>query len=397
MSDGYGRLEQRDHEALVRVLMLAFGGQSRDDTLKWAGSLGFDRWRVWREDGVVVGCAGLIEMGQFFGGRSVPMEGVAGVGVAPEVRGRGIATRLMRAIVLELAESGVPISTLFPATQPLYRRAGYEPAGHGFKTTIDVQRLGVRVNEPRARAATEGDREAIQACAGRVAADHDGNLDRGAYNWDRIFYSRGERREIPGLVVDGPRGIEGYIFYTMDAGSSLPIRGVGQLVRITDVAAETPAAARRLLSLLGELSSVSDEAMMKTGPMHPLLLIMPEHAFKCELLDHWMTRVVDVPTAVAARGYRRGIDAEVAVEIEDDLVASNHGVWTIRVRDGRAMAERGGRTRIRMNVRQFASVYTGFAAPKQLVRVGLVEGDDEALDTLGAIFAAPAPWMPDIF
>ncbi len=62
--------------------------------------------RLLREGGTDVACALRVPMGQFFGGRSVAMMGVAGVAVAPEARGRGLATRVMQEVLREAREEG---------------------------------------------------------------------------------------------------------------------------------------------------------------------------------------------------------------------------------------------------------------------------------------------------
>ncbi len=68
-------------------------------------------------------------MRQWWSGRAVPMAGVASVRVAPEDRGRGIARRLMAAVLADVAARGYPLSVLYPATMPLYRSFGWELAG----------------------------------------------------------------------------------------------------------------------------------------------------------------------------------------------------------------------------------------------------------------------------
>jgi len=57
------------------------------------GSLA-DAW-VAEDDGVVLGHAFAFSLGAWFGGRRVPVTGIASVGVAPEARGRGVATALL--------------------------------------------------------------------------------------------------------------------------------------------------------------------------------------------------------------------------------------------------------------------------------------------------------------
>src|ERR1019366_9363780 len=66
---------------------------------------------------------------QFWGGRPMPMGGVAGVVVAPDARGRGVGTRLMTAVAQRSLERGDLVSALYPATIPIYRALGWEVVG----------------------------------------------------------------------------------------------------------------------------------------------------------------------------------------------------------------------------------------------------------------------------
>ncbi len=93
------------------------------------GRVGKENLRIARRRGEIAGVLGLIKMGQWFGGRSVPMTGITCVAVAPEHRSAGVATRLVVEALEEIHREGVPISVLYPAPQPVYRRAGSEQAG----------------------------------------------------------------------------------------------------------------------------------------------------------------------------------------------------------------------------------------------------------------------------
>ncbi len=114
---------ERDVPSLSRMIALAFGGPV-ESVKEWLTKAGLHEVRLLREGSVDVACALRVPMGQFFGGRSVAMMGVAGLAVAPEARGRGLATRVMQEFLREAREEGVPISALYLATLPLYRRGG---------------------------------------------------------------------------------------------------------------------------------------------------------------------------------------------------------------------------------------------------------------------------------
>src|SRR5207237_6924934 len=107
----------------------------------WMQCIGGDNLRILRDGDARVGGLGIYRFGQWFGGRSVPCAGIAGVGIAPELRGRGLATQMMRRALLDLAQDGPPLSCLYPATLELYRRAGYEVAGGRYEVRVPCSAL----------------------------------------------------------------------------------------------------------------------------------------------------------------------------------------------------------------------------------------------------------------
>ena len=111
----------------------------------------------------------------------------------------------------------------------------------------------------------------------------------------------------------------------------------------------------------------------------------------------WMTRVVNVPGALATRGYADAVDAELHVRVHDDVLPANDGAFVLRVAGGKAEVERGGTGALRIDVRGLAPLYTGYASPDELVAAGYAEADERSLLTAAAIFGGPAPWLADFF
>src|SRR5437899_11339256 len=106
---------EQDLPALSRMISLAFGTPV-EGVKEWLTRAGLQEVRVLREGSSDVACALRVPMGQFFGGKSVPMMGVAGVAVAPEVRGRDLATRVLQEVLREARGEGLPHSPVYPAT-----------------------------------------------------------------------------------------------------------------------------------------------------------------------------------------------------------------------------------------------------------------------------------------
>lgn len=374
---------------LVRVVY-----NTTDDAIRraWLAQAGHANVRVVRDGAKVVGGLILIPMGQWFGGRSVPMNGVAAVAVAPDHRGRGAATAMMRAAVQEMAQTGFPLSALYPATQPLYRAAGYERAGGEYRIAVPSRYLNGGDRELLVRPATDADASAMEEAYRRRARAGNGNLDRGPYVTTRIRSPLAGRAD--GWVVEGPSGLEGHVWLVTKETGAPEMK-----LWCNDLVALTPAAARRLVGFLGDHRSMTGEVGWRGSPGDPLLAVLREQwEVVVRMWDAWMLRICDAGAALSARGYSPGVTAEVHLDVAtDEVVPQNAGRWTLRVAGGRGEAVRGGRGEIRVGVRGLAALYTGFQSPAELRASGFAEGDDAALATAAAVFGGPHPWMADHF
>lgn len=392
----YGPLADVDVPAAGRLVHHAFGGP-QDGAEKWLRDGGVANGRGLRDlSGRLAASLLRIEMGQFFGGRAVPMLGIAGVAVAPEARGRGLARRLMQSAMIEAAEQGWPISTLYASTLSLYRQVGYEQAGHRFIITLPVCRIDVRERAGDLRPLGPDDEEAVRACYARFARLFNGTLDRGAYVWRRLR----ELREVKytGFGLDDPAG--GLAAYLFLAQTRDPRTGDNDLT-LSDVTFTSAGAGRRLLGFLADFGTLGENITFAGSPLHPLLSLMSARRYAVEKKDYWMVRVVSIKRALEARGYPAGVVGTVHFELRDDLLPANAGTWRLRVEGGGAEAERLDGPRqdaIRCDVRGLSAIYTGLYTPRQAALLGWAEGPAESLDAAGAVFGGfGTPWMGDMF
>lgn len=388
---------ERDMPAIARLISHAFGA-TREDAEAWIRESGVEHERVVRDRAgetadAVVACLLRIPMGQYFGGRRVRMLGVAGVATAPEVRGRGHAAAMMTLCVREARADGFPLTALYASTQSLYRKVGYEQAGHRMIVTVPLSRIDVREREPALVPLPEGDLSRAKACYGAFAPRFDGMLDRGPYCWGRVEEWRGDKYTGFGVPAAGG-GLDGYAYLTQRRKAD---DGRHDVV-LSDVAFLTPAAGRRLLGFFADFATIGNDLVFAAGPAHPLLFLLGQQKYSMKFTDFWMLRIADVPAALEARGYAPGVSASVHLDVTDTVIPENAGRWIVTVEGGRARAQRGGRGDVRMDVRALASAYTGFLSPRALALTGQMEGDDAALDALGAIFGGRGlPWMTDFF
>jgi predicted acetyltransferase len=383
---------ERENTAAEDIRAQAFA-LTPEDARGWQQKVeaGEAHLRVLREGGSVAATIVLIPMGQWFNGRRVPMVGIGGVGVAPERRGQGTATRLMRTALRELRSQGAPLASLYPATQPLYRRVGFEQSGSRFEIRAQLHGLDFQERSLALRPVRESDVPALRDVYRRHAQRQQGWIDRTAYTWSRVTHPKGETAY--GYLVEGSAGIEGYVYLTRRVVS----QGMWQELNLTDIVALTPAAGRRLLSFLGDHRSMAQEVVWRGGPADPLLFLLREQTYQVKHLLHWMLRLLDVPVALQVRGYPAGLSGALHLEVEDDLFPENHGRFVLEVENGEAEVRPGGDGDVKLHVRALAPLYSGFLSPAALQSTGALEADESSLRTATALFSGPPPAMPDMY
>jgi predicted acetyltransferase len=394
MAYAYGPVDPTQLSALIEIQQLSFliGPGALEAGFD---ALGHEHLRVVSDNGRVVGGLALLPLGQYFGGRSVPMTGIAAVAIAPEDRGTRAAAILMTETVRELHAKGVAISTLYPATFGTYRRAGYELAGVSCHAEIPCRAIRGGDADARMRALDDADKDIVRPVYDDWVRSHNGPIDRSDMFWWRLQHELGqEQRRAYGVFVD--EQLTGYVYCQPRPGS-----GHHQNIVVSDIVAADAAAVRRLLGFFARERYQRHLLQWRCGPADPFVLALQDVG--CHVWNEgWMTRIVDVPAALSSRGYPSGLNAELLLDVADDVVPENEGAWRLTVSDGRGVVERaaggeGNTPRVTVDIRGLAQLYTGFAAPATLRRTGHLQGDDVACGAAAGIFGGSLPWMSDAF
>jgi len=389
-------------EAELASVMAGSFGFAVEEAEPWFDMAGRENLRVWA-NGVAATSAedvlgGLISvpMGQYFGGRSVPMLGLAGVALRLERRRQGHASRMLVALLREGRDRGFALSTLYASTVELYRSLGYEQAGSRFKGTIRADRLAASIplgaGEGMAvRRLDAADAPAMEQLYADCAASMDGHLDRGSYVWGRIRKKRKERVAYLYGAVDAHGKLTGYVAFR-----HAPDFPDYRIIVLDFIAADLDSA-WRLWRVLADQASVASTVHLCSAPAHWLKLMLPNEALKLTLANNWMVRLLDVGRAFETRGFSPAHEAELPIELVDPLIPENDGRFMLRLAGGQAGWDRGGPGTVQTSVQSLAAMYTGFVSVSMAERLGWIEGPRWALKLLETILAGPAPWMPDMF
>ena len=340
--------------------------------------LGIENTRILRTEGQIVGGLGLLSLGQWYNGANIPMVGIAGVGIAPEYRGKGTAIALMQLALQELYTKEIPISVLFSAAQPLYRKAGYEQAGALCSWEVSTDTIESRNHTLEVRSLSL-DSDLFVKLYNQQAYLNQGFLDRSSVIWETIKYS--EPRTTAYQFES-----EGYIICYQQQDCLI----------VRDWVLLTPAAVRQFWTFLANLRSQIDRVEWKSAPVDALSLCLPDQTAKMKWLKCWMLRIVHLQHALELRNYP-DITAELHLDIQDSILPNNQGKFVLTIENGRGMIASGGRGELQLEIRSLSPLYTGLFNAEQLARSSLLTGTPEAIQTATRIFASSTPWMPDFF
>src|SRR5262249_15196093 len=142
---------------------------------RWERTIGLERGEGLFLDGRLVAMASALPYAQWFGGRSVPMGGVRAVMGRTELRGRGHATRVLRACLEAMHRRGEALSVLYPAVTRPYRSLGWETAGTVVFRQVTPRALAaIPPGDLEVRRGAVADRPAVRAIYDRVARDTNG-------------------------------------------------------------------------------------------------------------------------------------------------------------------------------------------------------------------------------
>lgn len=391
MPTSYGPMLEEDEDATFDLLASAFATK-KEDVPAWIERASKAQVRVLREGAAPVASLILVPMAHVFGGREVETVGIAGVGVALHKRGTHAALELMTRAVREIADAGVAVSSLFPATQTLYRRVGYERAGKLMEATIYREALA---NVPRAaleaRPLGPEDQPEMEAMLRASNQRYHGSLVRGPYLWNRLWMRPQKPARVFGFYEQG--ALRAYLAMLQEPDAEHPPE---HTVRLVDVAYASREGALAILGFLRAQRSLCTAFTFRGPPSDGLLGLLEEPRYdEVSVLD-WMLRLTNLRAAFAQRGYPQHAKVELTFEVDDVVLAGQSGAHRLVVEGGAGALESAKQGAWRLSVRTLASIYSGYLRPAEARRMGLLEGDGD-LGAWEAAFHDAVPAVSEMF
>ncbi len=334
------------------------------------------------------------------GGDVLPLRMITDITVSPTHRRRGLLRRLINDDLNHAVDHGVPLAALTVSEGSIYGRFGFGPATHVQHIEVDATaRFALR--EPVDEAVT-GRIELVEPAEAweAVQTDFDGfhRTTRGSVERPEFyrhiltgefdFHEHGPDRKLRGAVhLDDAGEPNGHVLYRFDRSGDI------RAIDVVDLVALAPEVYLRLWQFLADVDLVQRVRWNFAPTNDPLewALVDPQVRNVKKVRDFLWVRVLDVPTALAARPW--GADGSVVIEVDDPL-GHAAGSWQVVVEDGQATVERsqaaGG---VRLAADTLGSLYLGDVTVPMLRVGGRLGGDDDSVATLAAMAdVGPTPY-----
>jgi predicted acetyltransferase len=348
--------------------------------------------------------AGLINypLTLYMGGAKLGMGGVAGVVSLPESRREGYVGEVLRRLIAEEKEKGVPLSGLYPFKQAFYRRFGWELSAWWLWHTIAVEELApyrrVAGHVSRHTAAEADWLELERIYSARHAREY-GYVARETESfwqdwtlpaWGKLAFYAAVWRPVREAQA------EGYLIYRFNKADD----GHMELI-VRELVALTQAAERGLWGFVAQHDSQIKHVRYRTPRDYPLShLVENTRAVKSTLESGWMLRFIDVKAAFEGRPWPGVPNGSLTLGITDEQAPWNAGTWRLTFESGRAtLVPAAAETpALSASVNTWIQLYAGALRPAQAVASGcLACSDDGALRLLAQATGGAELWFYEFF
>ncbi|SRR6266496_2530677 len=334
------------------------------------------------------------------GRRTLPADGLTAVTVTPTHRRRGLLTTMLGGSLRAAVDRGDPVSILIASEYSIYGRFGYAPVTEAATYEIDVRAVGMRRSATGTVELVEADelRKLAPPVYDRFRAERPGALSREDLRWDAdlgLDHPEGQPPNWKGRAIvhrDDAGEPDGYLRYHVE--DSYEGRRPKSVLHVNELIASGPAGYADLWRYCLEVDLVRTVKAEDRPVDEPLpWMVGDARAVRLtERADMLWLRLLDVPAALAGRGYRTS--GRLVLEVVDPA-GHAAGRYSLDVGPDGAQCTRTTQTAdLTLPATALATAYLGGFRLRTLADAGLLdEHRHGALAEADAVLAADrTPW-----
>ncbi len=326
-----------------------------------------------------------------FAGVNYKMSGIGYVASYPEAGGNGGITAIMHEAFAKMRENGETLSYLAPFSATFYRRFGYEGAFDQVTHELNASDFP-KVPRPNAALSVKRMRfaaaiPAMQEVYDRNKVSTRGGLLRANWWWLNLA-DHYPKREVA-VAMMGDRAT-GYVVYER----------AGDTFILHELMHDDLDALIALGRFVGAHRSAFAKFVYTTGNPESLHDLFPEPlVLKSSTAAYMMARIVDLKDFMQRYPYQVSDLAPVILQVNDDFIPENDGLWELSINDGQVSFEavKKGEPAVILSEQQLVKATFGVRRLRELYNLGLVDGDAYAIGVLSDIFIPHQTQLYDYF
>jgi len=316
-----------------------------------------------------------------------PVGAVTAVATPPEYRRRGYVRALLREMLREFDEEGMPFSVLWPFKRSFYRDLGWETC------SLYDEVEGPPAQFQSAGAGPDGefvpvgpeDWETLDPILAAHESARGLHVDRSDEWWEKRVFQWWGGEDSFGYRWDDRTGEpRAYLVYRFAEGEG----DAGRTLRVLESAWTDPEAHRHLLRFVGHHDSQAEtvEWYRPHDPEARLLdLVDDPSELTLRTKAGPMVRVVDVAHALSALEYPT--DGTVTLAVTDPVLPANDGTFLLAVEEGTGTCEpTDSSPDATLSMRALSQLAIGFRDATFLAETGALTADGGTVASLDALF-----------
>lgn len=375
--------ETRDRAQTADLLSLVYrSGEPYPETEKFVE--GEEHAYVAERDGRIVAFFLVGPMRSTMPASPLKCAGIAGVAVRPEARSLGIGRAMMRWAVPELRARGYALASLYAFRESFYRTVGYEAVGRRFRIVCPQHRLPAVASPLPVRAMDENGWREASPVYDAFASRYAGMNLRSPAQWLTVTRGTGGKTRL--YVIGEPA--EAYAVVHLQ-------NAFWEEQMVSEVAWSSPGGYRGLLAFFRSLCANKTQLAWYEPGDSPFLAFHLDQGVKVSLERWMMSRILDVPSALAALGPAG--EGSVVLSVDDGDVPENSGAWTVQWSEGQVVATRGGEPEVAFTIGTLTQALHGEPGAAELAGCGALECTDDVRERLEILFPRGRAYCMDFF
>lgn len=391
------RLEQHHFDEYMALEQYAFQFQFTDERLEEERVV-FDPEQVWGffDEERLCSMLTIIPLEVYIFGKVLPMGGIASVATWPEERRKGAVTQLIHHALQEMRAQGQSISMLHPFSIPFYRKYGWElciehrsytltqhQLPHHFQASGRVERLSAKGDELAALLAPIYEQYAVR---------YNGTLARTPQWWQRSVFRRKSGRVV--MYRNASQTPTGYAIYELK----------DRVLNIKEMVYLDHDAFQGLWGYWANHDSMVEQIKVTAPLDDELPYCSPDPRIEQHNVPYYMARIVDVEAFLQQQPFGRPeASGRCQLIIEDRDAQWNTGVYVLKVDPQYGIhvtkyaKVQSDLPMLQGDILAFSALLTGAKRATTLHRLGMLQGDVEAVDEMERLIPDKITYLADFF